>query len=158
MGALIGLMVGIGALSIWQGLSRTTREARPVSRDARLREVLAQAGLSGVTPARIIALQAGAFVLTAAISFLSTRLVSISTVFGVFAACVPWLLVQRMRRRRRADLRELWPEVVDNLTSGVRAGLSLPRDRFPSCFRTGLCPFCLLRARSISGRHRRGSG
>ncbi|MGF1660961.1 MAG: type II secretion system F family protein, partial [Kineosporiaceae bacterium] len=27
---------------------------------------------------------------------------------------------------RRAGLRELWPDVVDNLTSAVRAGLSLP--------------------------------
>lgn len=126
MGALTGLMAGIGILSIWQGLSRAAGPPRPVRRDARLREILAQAGLSGVTPARIIAVQAGAFALAVTIAFLSTRLVSISVVFGVFAACVPWLLVQRMRRRRRADLRELWPEVVDNLTSGVRAGLSLP--------------------------------
>jgi tight adherence protein B len=126
VGALIGLMVGIGILSIWQGLSRPVRDPRPERRDARLREMLAQAGLSGVTPARIIALQAGAFVLAVTVAYLSTRLVSISTVVGVFAACVPWMLVQRMRRRRRADLRELWPEVVDNLTSGVRAGLSLP--------------------------------
>jgi tight adherence protein B len=126
VGALIGLMVGTGILSIWQGLRRPVRDPRPERRDARLREMLAQAGLSGVTPARIIALQAGAFVLAVTVAYLSTRLVSISTVFGVFAACVPWMLVQRMRRRHRADLRELWPEVVDNLTSGVRAGLSLP--------------------------------
>lgn len=126
MGALIGLMVGVGILMIWQGLSRPVRPPHPRRRDARLQEMLAQAGLSGVTPARIIAVQAGAFVVAVAVAYLSTRLVSISTVFGVFAACVPWMLVQRMRRRRRADLRELWPEVVDNLTSGVRAGLSLP--------------------------------
>jgi tight adherence protein B len=126
VGALIGLVVGVGILSIWQGLSRPVRPPRAQRRDARLQEVLAQAGLSGVTPTRIIAVQAGAFVLAVAVAFLSTRLVSISAVFGVFAACVPWMLVQRMRRKRRADLRELWPEVVDNLTSGVRAGLSLP--------------------------------
>jgi tight adherence protein B len=29
-------------------------------------------------------------------------------------------------RQRRSELRDLWPEVVDNLASGVRAGLSLP--------------------------------
>ncbi len=29
-------------------------------------------------------------------------------------------------RQRRAELRDLWPEVVDHLASGVRAGLSLP--------------------------------
>ena len=32
----------------------------------------------------------------------------------------------RGAQRRRASLRELWPEVVDNLASAVRAGLSLP--------------------------------
>ncbi|MEK8228442.1 hypothetical protein NKG05_24030 [Oerskovia sp. M15] len=29
-------------------------------------------------------------------------------------------------RRRRSSLRDVWPEVVDHLSSGVRAGLSLP--------------------------------
>jgi tight adherence protein B len=29
-------------------------------------------------------------------------------------------------RRRRAILRELWPDAVDNIASGVRAGLALP--------------------------------
>jgi tight adherence protein B len=38
----------------------------------------------------------------------------------------PWWLISIRARRRRAVLRELWPEVVDNLASGVRAGLSLP--------------------------------
>jgi len=33
----------------------------------------------------------------------------------------------RMRaRRRRASLRELWPDAVDNIASAVRAGLALP--------------------------------
>ena len=36
------------------------------------------------------------------------------------------LVVSRLRHKRQAELREVWPEVVDNLTSGVRAGLSLP--------------------------------
>ncbi|MEO7125717.1 MAG: type II secretion system F family protein [Nakamurella sp.] len=147
MGALLGLMVGIGIVLIWQGLSRTPRRLRPARRDSRLREMLAQAGLSGVTPARIVALQLGAFVVGVTVAFLSTRLISISTVAGLFAASVPWVLVQRMRRRRRADLRELWPEVVDNLTSGVRAGLSLPEalaavgDRGPEQLRHAFTSF-----------------
>jgi len=50
----------------------------------------------------------------------------VSLIFAIFGSAVPRLLVRRLLHRRQSDLRELWPEVVDNLTSGVRAGLSLP--------------------------------
>jgi tight adherence protein B len=52
--------------------------------------------------------------------------VTISFAFGSFGSAVPYLLVRRLAAKRRADLREVWPEVVDNLASAVRAGLSLP--------------------------------
>lgn len=126
MGALIGLMAGTGLLLIWHGVARPASPPASRSKDSRLREILAQAGLPGVTPGRIVLLQVGAALVMLVVAFASTRSVSISVVFSLFAAYSPWLLVQRMRRRRRADLRELWPEVVDNVTSGVRAGLSLP--------------------------------
>lgn len=126
MGAVVGLIGGTGLLLIWQGLTGAPRRRNAPHRAVRLRETLAQAGLSGVTPARMIALQGAVALVVVAVSFVSTGSVSISIVFALFAGYSPWLLVQRMRRRRRADLRELWPEVVDNLTSGVRAGLSLP--------------------------------
>lgn len=38
----------------------------------------------------------------------------------------PVALVRARARRRRASLRAVWPEVVDHLASGIRAGLSLP--------------------------------
>lgn len=126
MGAVVGLIGGTGLLLIWQGLSSPPRARAPRRWVLRLREALAQAGLSGVTPGRIVGVQCAIALLALAVSFLSTRSMSISILFALFAGYAPWLLVQRMRRRRRADLRELWPEVVDNLTSGVRAGLSLP--------------------------------
>lgn len=126
MGALVGLLAGAGLLLIWQGLTRRASPSRGRRHGERLREVLAQAGLGGVRPARLVGLQAVIGVLVLAIAFVATRSVSVSVIFALFASYSPWLLVQRMRRRRRADLRELWPEVVDNLTSGVRAGLSLP--------------------------------
>lgn len=126
MGALVGLLAGAGMLLIWQGLTRRPSAGGARRRGERLHEILAQAGLRGVRPAQLIGLQAVVGVLVLVISFVATRSVSVSVIFAVFACYTPWLLVQRMRRRRRADLRELWPEVVDNLTSGVRAGLSLP--------------------------------
>ena len=41
------------------------------------------------------------------------------------AAYAPLALVRSRARRRRAARRALWPEVVDHLASGIRAGLSL---------------------------------
>ena len=38
----------------------------------------------------------------------------------------PFALVQARAAKRQASMREVWPDVVDNLASGIRAGLSLP--------------------------------
>ena len=45
---------------------------------------------------------------------------------GVRRRCCRWLLVRHRRAQRAVELREVWPEAVDNLASAVRAGLSLP--------------------------------
>jgi tight adherence protein B len=88
--------------------------------------MLAQAGIESVTPRQLIGSSVGlavaAFMLTAAIS----RALPIAVAFGIFAAFGPTTLVRYRRRKRRTELRELWPEAVDNLASAVRAGLSLP--------------------------------
>ena len=126
MGAFLGLMLGLGLLLIWHGLSATKarRPHRPPFE--RTRERLVQAGLPSVSPAQLFALQGLAVVLVGVLGLVLTRSVSVSLVFAVFAGALPRLIVSRLRHKRQADLRELWPEVVDNLTSGVRAGLSLP--------------------------------
>jgi tight adherence protein B len=50
----------------------------------------------------------------------------IAVCFAVMATWTPVALVRLRARQRRAQLRDLWPEVVDHLASGIRAGLSLP--------------------------------
>ena len=126
MGAFLGLLAGLGALLVWHGLTARPSAARPRIRSTRTREHLIQAGLPGVTPAQLIALQVLAFLLVGVLGLALTQSISVTAVFALFAASVPRLVVSRLRHKRQADLRELWPEVVDNLTSGVRAGLSLP--------------------------------
>jgi tight adherence protein B len=61
------------------------------------------------------------FIVAAGVS----RAVTIGVAFSLFAAYAPVALLGMRRRQRRMELRELWPDVVDNLASGVRAGLSL---------------------------------
>jgi tight adherence protein B len=126
MGAFVGLLLGIGLLLVWQGATSRPKPPRAHVRLDRIREELAQAGLHGITPNQLIALQVLSAFLVALLGLVLTRSVSVSVIFAIFASAIPRLLVTRLRHRRQADLRELWPEVVDNLTSGVRAGLSLP--------------------------------
>jgi tight adherence protein B len=126
VGAFVGLMLGIGVLLVWQGFTPAPKKVRTHARLNRMREELAQAGLTGITPHQLIGLQVLSAVLVALVGLILTRSLSVSVIFAVFASAVPRLLVTRLRHRRQSDLRELWPEVVDNLTSGVRAGLSLP--------------------------------
>lgn len=126
MGAFIGLLAGLGLLLVWNGMTARPSVRPPRARSTRTREHLIQAGLPGVTPAQLIALQVLSGLLVAVLGIALTQSFSVTAVFALFAVAVPRLVVSRLRHKRQADLRELWPEVVDNLTSGVRAGLSLP--------------------------------
>jgi tight adherence protein B len=74
----------------------------------------------------LVAMQVGLGLLALVVVLLATGTVTVSLVFAVFGFALPHVQVRRLAARRRADLREVWPEVVDNLASAVRAGLSLP--------------------------------
>ena len=127
MGAFLGLLVGLGLLLTWHGVAARPSRPRSRARSDRTREHLVQAGLPGVTPAQLTALQLlAAVVVVGIVGIVLTQSATVTAVFALFAAFVPRMVVSRLRHKRQADLRELWPEVVDNLTSGVRAGLSLP--------------------------------
>jgi tight adherence protein B len=125
MGAVVGLLFGLGLLAIWLGPRRAVRRPRP-ARTARLQELLIQAGFPSIRPARFVALcVAIAFLVFVGVTALS-RSAPIGLAFGGFAGYAPLALVRRRRRQRIEELRAVWPDVVDNLASAVRAGLSLP--------------------------------
>jgi tight adherence protein B len=127
VGALLGLLGGVGLFLILRacGPARSQRRRRFTWRD-RTVDMLAQAGVESVTPGALAAssLGLGAFVL--AVMAGVSRSWTIGLAFGLMASYGPVGLVRFRQRRRRAELRDLWPDVVDNLSSGVRAGLSLP--------------------------------
>jgi tight adherence protein B len=125
-GALLGLLLGVGLLLIWRSRSRTPRRRTGPRRPGARQQMLAAAGLTGLNSAQLFALQAGLAVLAVVVVLLATGTVTVSLVFGVFGFFLPIAQLRRLAARRRGDLREVWPEVVDNLASAVRAGLSLP--------------------------------
>jgi tight adherence protein B len=128
MGVVVGLLFGVGAFCVWWS-SWTPAPSRERSRGGwadRARDVLAQAGVEGVTLRAFV----GVGVAVGLVTFLAVVAMSgspqIATCFAAMAAWSPVTLVRVRARRRRAVHRDLWPEVVENIASGVRAGLSLP--------------------------------
>lgn len=128
MGALLGLAFGLGLVLIWHGWSqRYEPRAKPGSvKPTRLRELIAQAGLESVTPRNVTFSCIGAGIVVGGLFWMLTRTVPIGLAFGVFAAYAPVALIRRRAQARQLELRECWPDAVDNLASAVRAGLSLP--------------------------------
>ena len=128
MGPLLGLLLGIGLLLVWQsGDRRPVRppHSRPTWQQ-RTGELLVQAGIEGVTPAQLVGVSAGLGLVVSVLVLGTSQVPSLAVLFGAFAALLPLVLVRRRRAQRAGELREVWPEAVDNLASVVRAGLSLP--------------------------------
>jgi tight adherence protein B len=124
MGALLGLVLGLGLLLIWsawwpQGPARARRAHR-------LRPLLDSADLGEVTVAGFVVVCAVSALTCATVVLLASRTAPVSLVFGAMGAYVPVALVRGRAERRLREFAEVWPEAVDNLASGVRAGMSLP--------------------------------
>jgi tight adherence protein B len=126
MGAVVGLGVGVGLVLIWLSFTSPRRAVERPHRVSRTREVLDRAGLVGTTVTGLWLVCA----VTALVVFVSvhvvSRTVTVSLVFGLMAGYLPFAMLVGRARRRQRELAEVWPEAVDNLSSAVRAGMSLP--------------------------------
>ncbi|HMT32145.1 MAG TPA: type II secretion system F family protein [Dermatophilaceae bacterium] len=125
----IGLLFGMGLFCIywswWPASPSWTRPGRVSFRD-RIRDEIAQAGLEGIAPRHVLLASGIAFVLVLAGVFSATKVLPVSLCFAGIAGYAPRALVAMRARQRRTQLRDVWPDAVDNLASGVRAGLALP--------------------------------
>lgn len=127
MGALVGLLLGLGLFLVWRSFTPPVpRRQRGATRRDKVSDLLAQAGIESVTPGGLVASSFGAGAAVVLLMYVVSRSPAIAVAFGVIASSGPFALVRFRARLRRSELRELWPDVVDNLASGVRAGLSLP--------------------------------
>lgn len=125
MGAFLGLTLGTGLLLLFGPRWRPTRR-RPPPWAARRAALLRQAGLPGIGSGQLAMLQLGNALAGGLVVLALTRSVVVAAAFAAIGSRGPVALVRRLRARRLVELRELWPEAVDNLGSAVRAGLALP--------------------------------
>jgi len=127
-GVLVGLVLGLGLFCVWWSWwpPSPRRPSRRRGVVLRLSDDLAQAGVESVSPRALISTCATLFALVALATSLVSHVPAIGICFGVMAGWAPLTLVRSRARRRRAALRDVWPDAVDNLSSAVRAGLSLP--------------------------------
>jgi tight adherence protein B len=126
MGALIGLGVGIGLTLIWSAFFVSRSPRVRTRRAGRLRELLDRAGLGQVSATGFVILCVVVGVGTASVIQLASGTPPVAIAFGLMGGYLPVALVAGRSRRRLREFAEVWPEAVDNLASGVRAGLSLP--------------------------------
>lgn len=122
MGALVGLLLGLGLFL----LLVPGRFGRGRDLGARTRRLLGEAGVTQVGPAGLLAGCAAGAAVAFVVVLAATGTVPIALAFALFAGLAPRGVLRRRGRVRQRARREAWPEAVDHLVSGVRAGLSLP--------------------------------
>ncbi|MGV1038011.1 MAG: type II secretion system F family protein [Candidatus Nanopelagicales bacterium] len=140
MGALIGLLFGVGLVLVWDvwgrprgRRDRTGRHEQIGGAERNARWVKAAASAIGC----------------ALIALIATQLPFVALLAGAAGAMLPRIFRIRSQTKLTADRQSAWPDVVDGLTSAVRAGMSLPEAvcavayRGPACLRLPFAQFAI---------------
>ncbi|MCX6396177.1 MAG: type II secretion system F family protein [Propionibacteriales bacterium] len=148
MGAVVGLAFGLGVVLLGSALLAPAGSRRPAP-TVLVVDLLARAGMDGVRPRAVTGAAAALGLVVALVMQALSRTPPIAVVFGCLAAYLPVAYLRGRARRRQREFAEVWPEVVDHLASGVRAGLGLAEaladlaDRGPEPLRPAFAAFAL---------------
>ena len=119
MGAFAGLLGGVGLLLIWMACTSDPPQWR--SRRSRLlADILVQAGAGRTSPAMFVLGSIGLGLLIGLVFLGMSRAWPVAVAFTAIFTAIPFLVISSRARNRRTRLREVWPEAVDTLVSGVR--------------------------------------
>jgi tight adherence protein B len=119
MGILIGLAFGSGLLLILSSFS--SHHGPFAGRSGRRPRVR-----SGRSASTLVVVSVGCAVAGGVLGLVITALPIVAVLAALTGALVPTLVRRRGEARRQRTVRAAWPDAVDTLASGVRAGLSLP--------------------------------
>lgn len=124
---MCGVGIGTGLallwLAMWEGPPKRKHTFGFVQD---LEDQLKAAGFHRLKPAHVFVAAVLAAVLTMFTVCVVTNALPIAVCFGIFAAAAPFAALKAKARKTAFSRRDLWPQAVDHLSSGVRAGLSLP--------------------------------
>lgn len=124
MSIVVAACAALGLLLLYDGLTGKG-SGTGISPVRRLDLVVLEAGVRQLSGARVIALSvavaltSGLFVAGISSSGL------IAGIFCVAGGWLPYAYVSSRRQRRQRRFREAWPDAIQGLISGVRAGISL---------------------------------
>jgi tight adherence protein B len=128
MSAVLGLVLAAGLLLtaspvLWP--RRAVPAARPIRWVESIRERLVQAGLGQVGVGVVGVVSSLLAIVAAAAVFATLSVVVLAVAAGVVAFLAPSMMISWRARARRRATRVVWPDIVDQLVSGVRSGLAL---------------------------------
>ncbi|MDO4258318.1 MAG: type II secretion system F family protein [Actinomycetaceae bacterium] len=89
-------------------------------------DLLIRSGIKNLTPWKVIGLSLGSSLGVALIVLLWTKVWAVAMMTALVTLPLVHLVVTHRAASRAKILRRAWPEVIDSLVSGVRAGAGLP--------------------------------
>ncbi len=127
MSVLVAVLAGAGVLLVaspflWPVRSREA----PRVRLARVHDLLARAGLARASASGFLVVSALAGLAAGAGALAVLPVAALDGAIALVVAALPWAALSWRARARRRAHRVVWPDLVDHLVSGIRAGLSLP--------------------------------
>lgn len=128
-GAGWGFGLGLGLALVWWSFwprEERVRSSARTGRLERLQDEIVLAGVRGLSARALLAASVGLGLAVLVLGYAVTLVWTVAACFAVMAAMAPLALVRVRARKRRGQLRDVWPDVVDHVHSAVRAGLALP--------------------------------
>lgn len=137
-GVLLALSAGYGVFLLytalvfgWRGVGIAPSATNTSVRRDRAGEWLAQAGLSDVRLAELLAVAAVLFVVAGGLAYALFGGAVAPAVAGLFASTFPLAAARSRRARRRAAAREAWPRMIEELRLlATSVGRSVPQALF----------------------------